>query len=134
MTIAPDGSCSPAAGEDGTVRIWDTDTGQERATLPGHHGVVSAVAIAPDGSWLATGDDGMVRIWDTGMWRTRASMRIESMIFACAWLRTEGLAVGGSAGLYLFDFLAGTSPATAESIDRDGGLGSAPVTGPLPTW
>lgn len=34
-------------------------------TLTGHSAMVRAVAIAPDGTWLATGnDDGMVRIWD----------------------------------------------------------------------
>ena len=32
--------------------------------LTGHHGPVNAVAIAPDGTWLATGgQDGTVRIW-----------------------------------------------------------------------
>ena len=29
--------------------------GSERATLTGHIGEVAAVAVAPDGSWLATG-------------------------------------------------------------------------------
>jgi WD40 repeat protein len=37
-----------------------------RRVLTGHTGWVSAVAIAPDGSWLATGDGGgMVRIWES---------------------------------------------------------------------
>ena len=39
---------------DGTVRIWDPATGQQRATLTGHTGPVTAVAIAPDGTWLAS--------------------------------------------------------------------------------
>ena len=37
-----------------------------RRTLTGHSGPVTALAIAPDGTWLATGSvDGTVRIWDT---------------------------------------------------------------------
>ena len=50
-------------GNDGTVRTWAGD-GTPRATLTGHDDAVNAVAIAPDGTWLATGgDDGTVRTW-----------------------------------------------------------------------
>jgi WD40 repeat protein len=45
------------------VRIWAAD-GAPRATLTGHTRWVRAVAIAPDGTWLASGsDDKTVRIW-----------------------------------------------------------------------
>ena len=65
VAIAPDGTWLASAGDDGTVRIWDPATGQQRAALTGHAEPVKAVAIAPDGTWLASGgDDGTVRIWD----------------------------------------------------------------------
>ena len=55
------------------MRIWDPATGQQRATLTGHTGPVSAVAIAPDGTWLASGGrDGSVRIWDPATGQQRA--------------------------------------------------------------
>ena len=74
VAVAPDGSWLATGGEDGTVRIWDAATGQQRAVLTGHTGWVTAVAVAPDGSWLATGgDDGTVRIWDAATGQERAT-------------------------------------------------------------
>ncbi len=82
LAVAPDGSWLASAtdnidtGDD--IRIWDTATGACRHTLTGHiprarirrTGWVSALAVAPDGSWLASasGDifkGGEVRIWDS---------------------------------------------------------------------
>ena len=75
VAIAPDGTWLATAGDDGTVRIWDPATGQQRATLTGHTGAVSAVAIAPDGTWLATASgDGTVRIWDPATGQQRATL------------------------------------------------------------
>ena len=68
--------------------------------------------MAPDGSWLATGGaDGTVRIWDAATWHARALMRVDGSVDASAWLGSDALVAGGSAGLYLFGFLTGTSPA-----------------------
>lgn len=61
VAVAPDGTWLATTSSDGTVRIWDRNTGAETATLAGHAGL----AVAPDGTWLATaGYDGTVRIWD----------------------------------------------------------------------
>ena len=51
-------------GIDGSVRLWDPETGQERETLEGHQGLVRTLAFAPDGQLLATADSaGVVRLW-----------------------------------------------------------------------
>jgi len=65
VETAPDGSWIATASKDGTVRIWDTATWQQRAVLTGHD-EGPLMATAPDGSWLATTSrDETVRIWDT---------------------------------------------------------------------
>ena len=118
VAVAPDGSWLAAGSWDGAVRIWDVvarriwDVAARRpqAALSGRFGRVMAVAVAPDGSWLATGgEDGTVRIWDTATGQALALMRLENSVKANAWLGVNTLIVGGPGGLYLFDFLAGSS-------------------------
>jgi len=54
------------------VEIWDVASGQHRADLNGHGGEVTAVAISPDGSWIATATKKTVRTWDVASGRRRA--------------------------------------------------------------
>jgi hypothetical protein len=46
-----------------------------------------------------------VRVWDTASGQLRAQLRVDDAIHACAWLGTSGLALGGPAGLYVFDYV-----------------------------
>jgi WD40 repeat protein len=114
VAVAPDSSWLASGGVDGMVRIWDVATGQQRAALTGHDGPVTAMAVTAEGSWLASGGgDGIVRIWEVATLKTRAQMRVDGSINASVWLGSDALAVGGSAGLYLFSFLT-SSAATAH--------------------
>jgi WD40 repeat protein len=82
VTFAPDGTWLASGDQDGQVQFWDTATGKPRALkrrFPEDIRVfdlnfgIRAVAIAPDGTWLAaTTDNGPVRILDaaTRMRRT----------------------------------------------------------------
>ena len=104
VAIAPDGDWLASASEDGTVRIWDPATGQQRTVLQGHDGAVMAVAIAPDGRWLASvGRDATVRIWDLTADGISAVMRVDSGLGDCAWSpSSQSLAAAGGVGLYYF--------------------------------
>ena len=67
VAISPDGSRLATSSEDGTVKLWDSQTGQEVLTLRGHTDIVPSVAFSPDGTQLATaGVDGTVQIREAG--------------------------------------------------------------------
>ena len=108
MAISPDGR-TLATWEVGelVVRLWDTATGQERATVRGHTGYIQAPAFAPDGKTLASaGFDGTLRLWDAATGTARAVLRtsdraaIHSLAFA-----PDGtvLATGSLGSLTLWD-------------------------------
>src|SRR5581483_10420563 len=73
---------------DNTLKVWSVARGRELLTLSGHRARVSAVAIAPDDSYIASGsDDGTIRIWDSVTGRALRTLRGHAGgITAIAWL------------------------------------------------
>jgi WD40 repeat protein len=66
VAVSEDGRRAVAGGRwDGTVRVWDLDTGRRQAELSGHDGPVHAVAVTADGRRAVSGGHaGTVRVWD----------------------------------------------------------------------
>ncbi|MEY4766468.1 MAG: hypothetical protein RI907_3141 [Pseudomonadota bacterium] len=64
LAFNPDGTELVTAAEDGTCRIWDVATRQQRAVLS-HPGDPETVDWSPRGDYIASGcDDGVLRVWD----------------------------------------------------------------------
>src|SRR5262249_48044376 len=65
-----------SGSNDMTVKLWDTATGSERATLKGHSKEVLCVAFSADGKTLATGsNDRTVKLWDVGTGTERTTLK-----------------------------------------------------------
>ena len=64
VVFAPDGMKVASCGEDMTVRLWSTETGQMLRSITGHEGAVMGVDYAPDGKSIAScSEDKTVRLW-----------------------------------------------------------------------
>ena len=65
VSFAPGGKSLATAGSDGTVRIWDVESGKETQSFRGNGRGFHIVRYTPDGTKIAAGGrDGNVWIWD----------------------------------------------------------------------
>ncbi|WP_431906738.1 NB-ARC domain-containing protein [Nonomuraea jabiensis] len=115
----------------GAARLW-TPEGDRIASLDGHHDMVTAIAIAPDSSWLATGDhSATVRIWNRQGrllatshentffgWISRLAISPDgTWLAACAG---PAVLIMDPSGIQTALFYPGSSKVTALAISPDG--------------
>jgi WD40 repeat protein len=76
ITYSPDGRLVAMSGTKRTITVWDTETGELKATLKAGKDGVSGFAFSPDGGVAATRDflDKSVRLWDTNTWEVKATL------------------------------------------------------------
>jgi WD40 repeat protein len=76
ITFSPDESLAAMSGKDGTITIWDTETGELKTSLKNGKDEISGFAFSPDGRTAATRDylDKSVRLWEVGSWKLKATI------------------------------------------------------------
>jgi WD40 repeat protein len=76
VAFSPDNRRLVTGGNDKTMRVWDVSAAlnstqraaelQPIAILRGHEGAINALAVSPNGRWLASaGADATIRLWDS---------------------------------------------------------------------
>ncbi|MGE0055046.1 MAG: protein kinase [Hyphomicrobium sp.] len=64
LATDPSGTWLASGGADKTVKLWNMETGEVKATYRNHSDYVSALAVTDDGGLVAAGTlDGAVRLW-----------------------------------------------------------------------
>jgi WD40 repeat protein len=113
VACSPDGSVVALAGDDGKVRLLNSETGAALRTLTAHRGAAYSVAISPDGRMLASaGFEGTIRVWDLASGR-----ELRAFTGHKGWVNAIAFAAGGrelvSAGrdstVRLWDVASGSS-------------------------
>jgi WD40 repeat protein len=63
--FSPDGNILAAVALDGSVTLWNSQSGSTTQILTGHQSGVNAIAFSPDSKILATGgQDAQIKIWN----------------------------------------------------------------------
>jgi len=142
------GSFVVSASFDKTLKVWDAESGADKATLRGHSGEVLACAIAPDDSFIVSASaDRTLKMWEVATFAERRTLKGHAdEVVECLVSPDGRLVVSASkdgtlriwdagTGAEMFTLEGHAGPISACAISRDGKLLlSAGRDGTLKVW
>ncbi len=103
VTYSPDGRRIVSGSGDGTIHVWDAESGAELSILHGHEGAVTSVTYSPDGQRIASADCQVTRLWDA---ETAAELAVLRG-YACVAFSPDGRWLAGTSEDGLIGFWDG---------------------------
>lgn len=108
LALSRDGSLLATAGQDGTVKIWETASGRLLTEIDADQNQVTGVAFHPDGMRLATScADGTVKLWLVATGRLLAAIQAHKAAAADVTFSPDGSRIvsagmDGTVGIWAF--------------------------------
>jgi hypothetical protein len=122
--FSPDGLRILTNGIDGTVRVWDTESGRELARLDAHSQDARTAVFSPDGRRIATcGVDQSTKLWDSRSFRLLDTLEGHTRPLSSAFFSPDGRML-----------ITSSEDRTARLWDVESGSREALLTGSRPAF
>lgn len=107
--FANEGRWVITGGHDGTIRVWDANTGEFLQQLGSHGSWVWDLAVSPDGRFVASaGHDGVVSIWNLATGVRLRSILADARVWSVAYSPSgTEVAIGTERSLSVVDVATG---------------------------
>jgi WD40 repeat protein len=97
VAVTPDGKQVISGSQDGTLKIWNLNTGKLVRTITAHDGSINAISTTPDGLQVISGsDDKTLKIWNLNTGNLEHTIPAHNRSVNAVSITPDGLVISGS--------------------------------------